>query len=219
LSRRPGGQQYFGSVSHGGVAERTNAAVLKTVGRREASRGFESLPLRLATGRDAGVRLAPVPEHDTRAIHCAPGEGVTVKNPLGGPLTFKVRAEQTGGALTAFESSPAAGEGPPLHLHTNADEVLYPLEGTFRFKLDGELHDAPPGSFVFIPRGVPHTWQNVGNSDARLLVIFTPAAMETFFERFGELPDDASVPEAFRTLGGESGMDVVGPPLAESDPL
>ena len=36
--------------SHGGVAERTNAAVLKTVGRREASRGFESLPLRFWTG-------------------------------------------------------------------------------------------------------------------------------------------------------------------------
>ncbi len=160
-----------------------------------------------------------MPEHDTRAIHCAPDEGVTIKNPLGGPLTFKVRGEQTGGALMAFESTPAPGEGPPLHLHTNADEVLYALEGTFRFKLEDELQDAPAGSFVFIPRGVPHTWQNVGNATARLLVIFTPAAMEMFFERFAELPDDASVPEAFRTLGGESGMEVVGPPLAQSHPL
>jgi hypothetical protein len=46
-----------GGGGNGGVAERTNAAVLKTVGRREASRGFESLPLRsskqalAATGR------------------------------------------------------------------------------------------------------------------------------------------------------------------------
>ena len=50
-------------------------------------------------------------------------------------------------------------------------------------------------------------------------MIFTPAAMEMFFERFAELPGDASVPEAFRTLGGESSMEVVGPPLAQSDPL
>jgi hypothetical protein len=38
-------------------------------------------------------------------------------------------------------------------------------------------------------------------------------------EEFGQLPDDASVPEAFRRLGSEVGMDVVGPPLAQSDPL
>jgi hypothetical protein len=46
-----------------------------------------------------------------------------------------------------------------------------------------------------------------------------PAGLEVFFERFGRLPDDASVPEAFRMLGSEAGMDVVGPPLAQSDPL
>ena len=38
------------------MAERTNAAVLKTVGRREASRGFESLPLRLLNQKAAGLQ-------------------------------------------------------------------------------------------------------------------------------------------------------------------
>ena len=151
-----------------------------------------------------------MPDHDTRAIHCAPGEGVTVKNPLGGPLTFKARGEQTGEALTAFESRPAPGEGPPLHLHTNADEVLYALEGNIPLQARRRTSGRPAGSFVFIPRGVPHSWQNVGNATARLLVIFTPAAMEMFFERFGESPDDASVAEGFRTLGGESGMESLG---------
>jgi hypothetical protein len=54
---------------------------------------------------------------------------------------------------------------------------------------------------------------------ARLIAIVAPAGLEVFFERFGRLPDDASVPEAFRMLGSEAGMDVVGPPLAQSDPL
>jgi quercetin dioxygenase-like cupin family protein len=153
------------------------------------------------------------------AIHRAPGEGATIKNPLGGPLTFKARGAETGGAMTALESTPAPGEGPPLHLHTDADEVLYVLEGSFRFKLDGDLHDSPPGSFVFIPRGAPHTWQNVGAEPGRLLVLFAPAAMEPFFDRFAEVADDASIPEAFRSLGSEVGMEVAGPPLAKSDPL
>ena len=60
-----------------------------------------------------------------RAIICPPGEGATIDNPLGGPLTFEVRGDQTNGALTAFESSVAPGEGPPLHVHANEDEILY----------------------------------------------------------------------------------------------
>jgi quercetin dioxygenase-like cupin family protein len=160
-----------------------------------------------------------MPEHDVGAIICAPGEGVTVQNPVGGPLTFKVRGSQTNGALTVFETTAAPGEGPPLHVHANEDEVLYTLEGTLRFRLGDEVSAAPAGAFAFIPRGVPHTWQNVGEAPARMLVIFTPAGMERFFDRFAELPDDVSAPEAFRTIGSQVGMDVVGPPLAQSESL
>jgi quercetin dioxygenase-like cupin family protein len=58
--------------------------------------------------------------------------------------------------------------------------------------LGDEVQQAPAGAFAFVPRGTPHTWQNVGDSPARLLVIFTPAAVriERFFERFAELPED-----------------------------
>ncbi len=33
-----------------------------------------------------------------------PGKGTTIQGPVGGPLTFKVRGEQTGGRLTALEN-------------------------------------------------------------------------------------------------------------------
>ena len=39
----------------------------------------------------------------------APGEGMTIGNPLGGPLTFKLRGEETNGALAAFESIAPSG--------------------------------------------------------------------------------------------------------------
>lgn len=64
-----------------------------------------------------------------------------------------------------------------------------------------------------------HTWQNIGDAHARLIAMVAPAGLEVFFERFDQLPDDASVPEAFRMLGSEAGMDVIDPPLAQSDPL
>lgn len=152
-------------------------------------------------------------------LSVAPGEGVTIEGPVGGPLTFKARGEQTGGALTVLENIVAPLEGPPLHAHASEDEAWYVLEGRLRFKLDGELRDAPAGSFVFVPRGLAHCFQNVGTEPARILVMFTPAGMETFFDRFARLPEGAEVPDAFRTIGADVGMDVLGPPLALSDPL
>jgi len=139
------------------------------------------------------------------------GEGRTIQGPAGGPLTFKVRAEQTDGALTVFENVIAPGDGPPAHLHEAQDESWYVLEGTLRFKLGEELVDAGAGSFVFVPRGTVHCFKNIGDAPARILVIFNPAGMEPFFDGFAEL--SSASPEAFARLGDPVGMKVVGPPL------
>ncbi len=149
----------------------------------------------------------------------ARGEGASVPNPVGGELTFKIGSADTDGALTAFESIAAPGEGPPLHVHVNDDEIFYALEGSFRFKLDGELRDAPAGTLAFIPKGVEHTWQNVGDEPARLFIVTAPAGFERFFELYAQIPADASPADEFRRIGEEIGLAVVGPPLAESDPL
>lgn len=146
-----------------------------------------------------------------------PREGETVDTPIGGVIVFKVRGEQTGGTVTAFENLVEPGEGPPLHTHANEDESLYVLEGEVRFKLGDEIHSAPAGSFVFVPRGAPHTWQNVSDGPARMLIHFTPSGMERFFDGFAAL--ETPGPAAFETVGADVGMDVVGPPLAQSDPL
>ena len=160
---------------------------------------------------------------EPKPIIVAPGGGTSVRNPVGGPIAFKAEAEQTGGILDAFESLPDPGEGPPLHLHVDQDEALYVLESDFRFKVDGKISPAPAGTFVWLPRRTPHTWQNVGDSRGRLLFMFTPAGrMETFFRRLaeiGEAPGPEVLSEEFDRLGPEVGMETVGPPLAVSDPL
>ena len=147
------------------------------------------------------------------------GEGTTIQGPAGGPLTFKVRGAETGGALTAFENVIAPGDGPPLHAHDVEGESWYVIEGSLRFKLDGEIREAPAGSFVHVPPGVPHCFQNPGDVPARILVLFAPAGMESFFDRFSELPPGPVDPGVFASLGRSVGMEVLGPPLAVSDPL
>jgi quercetin dioxygenase-like cupin family protein len=146
-----------------------------------------------------------------------PGEGQASDNPLGVELVFKVRGEQSDGTLTAFENLVAAGDGPPLHTHASEDEAVYVLEGEVRFKLGDEIVTAPTGSYVFIPRGTPHAWQNVGDGPARMLFHFTPSGMERFFDGYAAL--EAPGGDAFKQVGAEVGVDVVGPPLAQSDPV
>jgi quercetin dioxygenase-like cupin family protein len=175
--------------------------------------------------RGSGVRVPASASMEARSgehadvIVMGPGEGRTVDNPAGGGLTYKALSGQTGGALTAWESTAAPGEGPPLHLHVNEDEFMYVLEGRLRFRLDESDHTAPAGSFAFIPRGIPHTWQNTGGDPARILFVFTPASpgMERFFELSARLPADTRMADAFKTLASDAGMKVVGPPLARSD--
>ncbi|MGN6871854.1 MAG: cupin domain-containing protein [Solirubrobacteraceae bacterium] len=140
-----------------------------------------------------------------------PASGLKIDGPVGGPLLFKVRAAQTHGAMTVLENVIPPGQGPPLHLHTNEDEALYVLEGQFCFKLQDDVLVAPAGSFVFIPRGTAHCFQNIAPESSRILVIFTPAGMERFFDEFAALPSPD--PEAFARIGEPVGMKVLGPPL------
>ena len=147
----------------------------------------------------------------------AAGHGDRVRSPLGGDITFIVRGDQSNGAMSALEAVNRPGEGPPLHVHTREDETVYVLEGEFRWKLGGELSVSGPGSFVFIPRGVPHTWQIIGDGNGRMLITFFPAGMEGFFDRLASMTEFDL--ETFRAAAAEHGMEVVGPPLAESDPL
>ncbi|HEY7121411.1 MAG TPA: quercetin 2,3-dioxygenase [Solirubrobacterales bacterium] len=147
----------------------------------------------------------------------AAGDGERVRSPLGGDITFIVRGEQSDGELAAMEAVNAVGEGPPLHLHGREHETIYVLEGEFRWKLGDEVRVAGPGSFVFIPRGVPHTWQVIGDRPGRMLVTFSPAGMEGFFEQLSSMTEFDL--DTFRAAAAEHGMEVVGPRLAESDPL
>ena len=107
---------------------------------------------------------------------------------------------------------------PPQHVHAREDEMWYILEGHFRFNADGELLDAAQGSFVFVPRGTAHCFQNTGDEAATILVMFTPAGMERFFQQHAHLPPGPVDPDRYREIADENWMDVVGPPLAQSHP-
>ena len=162
-----------------------------------------------------------MPSPQSAPVLVAAAEGLAIENPVGGVMTFKATASDTAGAPTAIETIAAPGEGPPLHVHVE-DEVIYTLEGSFRVRLGDTIQQADPGSFVFIPAGTPHTWQNIGEKPARSFATITPAAtaLEEFFQRYAELPAGERGADAFSRIAAETrAFEVLGPPLAVSDPL
>ena len=65
------------------------------------------------------------------------------------------------------------GSGPPvLHVHHEDDEAWHVLEGTLTFRFDDGTEEVGPGSTVFIPAGVAHTYTT--SASARYLVVLTP---------------------------------------------
>jgi quercetin dioxygenase-like cupin family protein len=62
----------------------------------------------------------------------------------------------------------------PLHIHHGDDEAWYVLEGQLGFRLGDKDVLAGAGSAVLAPRGIPHTYWNAGQDEARYLLVMTP---------------------------------------------
>ena len=123
----------------------------------------------------------------------------------GDHYTFLVTGEESGGAYFAMEALVPPGGGPPPHIHTREDETFYVLAGEIEFLLGDETITAGPGDFVNVPRGTVHRFQNTGAATARLVLTFTPAGIEHWFEETLErAPNDvdvADVPENVAEVG------------------
>lgn len=120
-----------------------------------------------------------------RGVHVAPGEGESLWV-VGDTYTLKGTAENTGGSLLLFEASIPPGSGPPPHIHHREDEAFYVLKGDIEVLNGDRTFMAGAGSFVFIPKGVTHRFENVGTEAARMLIMATPAGLEKFFEEVGQ---------------------------------
>jgi mannose-6-phosphate isomerase-like protein (cupin superfamily) len=134
---------------------------------------------------------------------------------------FLVPAAATGGALTVFRATMPEGFGPPRHIHTREDEVFLVEDGEALFDVDGRILTAGPGTTVFMPRGVPHTFR-VQSPVSRMLGFMTPGGFEELFRNLGmpaderRLPPAGVVPFDIPAVMAEQerlGTRVVGPPL------
>jgi mannose-6-phosphate isomerase-like protein (cupin superfamily) len=155
--------------------------------------------LSVASGPGRGRRVAPpdgvVPPAERRGarrgkaramsapsmFHRPHDSGLSFWGP-GDRYTFLVTGAETGGAYFSMLAVVPPMGGPPPHTHRDEDETFYVLEGRPTFRLGDERVQAGPGDFVNIPRGMLHCFRNFTDEPVRMILTFTPAGIEHFFE-------------------------------------
>ncbi len=106
--------------------------------------------------------------------------------------TFKLWSEETNGLLSIVEISTPPQSGPPLHIHRREDQTFYIVEGEFEIQCGDQRFQVTRGTITFLPRNIPHTYRNSGNTPGTLLEINTPAGFEQFYEAVNRLSQDES---------------------------
>ena len=102
--------------------------------------------------------------------------------------------------------SPSCTPPLPPHTHANEEESIYILDGELNIEVGNRTIKGSSGSFVLVPRGTAHTLSLAGTQSAKVLIIFSPAAVQGLFEEIaGQTDMDTIVAAAARY-----GMEIVG---------
>ena len=124
-----------------------------------------------------------------------------------GPSTARlmITSQDSAGRASAIEFGLSPGfVGPPAHVHRRFDHVWYVLEGQIRVLVGETWSLLHAGASAFVPRGVAHSFENLGPQAARLLEVDVPAAIENYFRELarafpaGALVDRAKIADIQR---------------------
>jgi quercetin dioxygenase-like cupin family protein len=146
------------------------------------------------------------------------GEALWFNGALG---ILRATAAQTEGRFAAFELRPPKGFGAPLHSHSGDYEFFIVLSGEFRLRYGDNVIEATPGSLVYTPPGVGHSF-TADSNDARILLFFGPAGPEEFFREVATPAQSLVLPPASEPVPSRDqimeimkrhGQTVLGPPL------
>jgi quercetin dioxygenase-like cupin family protein len=140
-------------------------------------------------------------------------EGVVRPGPRTDELAVLLSSHASAGELGLVEMEMAAGAtGPPLHLHPTHGEGFYVLAGDLSFQVGDDIVTGGPGTWVFAPRGAPHTLANHSERSGRVLCVFAPGGFERRFERMiAEASGEAFTDERSEA---ELATQLIGPPMS-----
>lgn len=118
-------------------------------------------------------------------------EGVMLR---GEPMVFLVTGTHTK-HTSMFDWTIPAGFATGLHVHRVQEETFYVLDGECEWWAGDRRVRATPGTFLFLPPGVPHNITNVSDKPARVLMTVSPPGHEHYFEELASLAGKGGAPD------------------------
>ena len=158
--------------------------------------------------------------------------GVVMRAPGEGPMTWAmgslferlVGPEDTEGLLGMSLVTQPPGIATPFHVHTHEAEAFYLLDGELTYRAGDEIFELSQGSFIYLPKGLPHAFRVTGESPVRFLGLTTPGHLLDLYDEVGvpaeerRLPGEDGLPmdveiARWNEVGPRYGLEVVGPPI------
>ena len=126
-----------------------------------------------------------------KAVIRTPGQGKKVTL-AGQPMAFLVTGEDSK-HTSMFDWTIPAHFSTGLHVHRTQEETFYVLE--CEWQVGDQLVHAKPGTFLFLPPGVPHNIGNVSDMPARVLMTVSPPGHENYFEELAAVAARGGPPD------------------------
>lgn len=111
----------------------------------------------------------------------------------GNTITVKIGGEKTSNAYSVFEISVPPNVGAGLHIDKDWDEFWHVMEGSFAFTLNGQQIQLGAGGFAHGPKGIPHSFKNVGEATGKLVMFTAPSGLEKFFKSIDGASQDGGM--------------------------
>jgi quercetin dioxygenase-like cupin family protein len=109
-------------------------------------------------------------------------------------VTSLAEGAETAGQVSAVEAVIRKGMEPPPHTHTREDEAFFILDGTWTFRVGEGTVEATPGTWVWLPRGVTHTFAVDADGARALIFSFPGGHLEAMFRPFSEPAAELALP-------------------------
>ena len=112
-------------------------------------------------------------------------------------IKFLLESSDTNGTLTMFEFLVPIGAKVPMpHYHESFDEIIYGLEGIMTFTVAGKIVELQKGQSLFIPKGVVHGFNNLGQQDSKALAVSTPGLIgSAYFKELAVIVNAGGPPD------------------------
>jgi len=154
---------------------------LSAAGIAPLTMGFGGLSTSAASAASAGAPQMLVPELKNSYWY------------IGHLMSILLSAKDTGGAFALIHGFEIKGLEPPPHIHTLEDESFYLLDGEINYTAGNELFRARKGNWVFLPKGIQHSFQVV-TDQAEVLIHLSPGGFENYFIEMSEPAPEMVIP-------------------------